>query len=1070
MQPARSKVNSLARRQSAARTHLASAFGSLRGFPVPLPNGDWGWLCIPRDGSAELVPPAWSVSTIGPAPTDAQLREAAKAAVSLPKTFPRVWSDTVGPVDRWEARARAVIGSLRHARESKQLPPRSPPSVDRTARGTSTRSSSAYSAALAWTYAFDPKAAERVSRHAEKLEAVHIAAGQSLSSPHDLARLIQWTELLSAHSPASIDPLLEIWSRPASWHRTLARPTHARLCFDLLPTLASAPAPHRVPILQLLASLSRSQPPVGSLETLTHRLLRLPVAHIQCVRRIVDRFNELSPDPDAVGRLLDGWYGHGAPPAEWLRAMDLYLHNRTCTSAHLAPWIKGYDHYLNEWDYSQRRTFKPERLLDALAALVETSPSQIQTRFGLTAGLLGTVCRFAPDPRTAARCVAALFHAKNDASLGAALARCVWEMARHDPGLFGALGARIAKALESESATHVEPPTELLDQDTLPLGWLGDLVVAGHTKDVLALLRLTSMAVEARLPLTRLLKAADQHLRESAPPLPTECPPSLSDQIKRLSTTDPGALQAAAHELPKAFPPSPEVERELSRIENLITSAPHADREGLTRRRRTLQARLSEGWNITATKQSKVIERVRARAQRVRLAAWCQALRDEHRTWMERSLGASIPQAWLSDALTVRCLRALAALPDEFRTLAGRVLAEAIAGTWAGHLSAPANRRWVEQARQAGIKTDVWLSGIAACEFDHPSLGALTIDIERDPLEVMKIGAWFATCLSPHDMNFFSTVVIAADANKHVLVVRTPRGEPIARRIVAIDRNMRLWAFRLYAHQRDPAIESAVEGHIARLSQRCGIVSGGIADVESLTASEWYDDEDERDQEQFSQLLDEHAESSSLLSALRHACGEATTRQRVLDWIASHGMRDSMASKPDLSRRRSALLRLLEELLRWNELEGINERNIHGLLAVVTSESPPPDAASTHPSEATLLGHVLAKCRTLQIASPELARAFLRTGDPVEAMRVLRRCKGWIAERIETVEATAEAHLALGRPRKAIETLDRAMEQSLSGRDAERLARRREEIRAGIEERRRSRGAATRTRAAREPG
>ena len=227
------------------------------------------------------------------------------------------------------------------------------------------------------------------------------------------------------------------------------------------------------------------------------------------------------------------------------------------------------------------------------------------------------------------------------------------------------------------------------------------------------------------------------------------------------------------------------------------------------------------------------------------------------------------PDAWLADALTARCLRGISEVEAECQRLAGRVLAAHAQGAWRGHLDDPANTRWLERALTAGIDTDRWLRGVEPTVVEHPALGRLVIDLERDPLEILKIGAWFKTCLSPHAMNFYSTIVVAADANKCALVARNARGDAIARRIVALDRDMRLYAFRLYTHHSDAAIARAFDGHIARLARSCGAAMPGLAKVEPLTASAWYDDDSYRAHDTFKRLLEGHETHEAALDALR---------------------------------------------------------------------------------------------------------------------------------------------------------------------------------------------------------
>ena len=401
------------------------------------------------------------------------------------------------------------------------------------------------------------------------------------------------------------------------------------------------------------------------------------------------------------------------------------------------------------------------------------------------------------------------------------------------------------------------------------------------------------------------------------------------------------------------------------------------------------------------------------------------------------------PDAWLADALTARCLRGISEVEAECQRLAGRVLAAHAQGAWRGHLDDPANTRWLERARTAGIDTDRWLRGVEPTVVEHPALGRLVIDLERDPLEILKIGAWFKTCLSPHAMNFYSTIVVAADANKCALVARNARGDAIARRIVALDRDMRLYAFRLYTHHSDAAIAQAFDGHIARLARSCGAAMPGLAKVEPLTASAWYDDDSYRAHDTFKRLLEGHETHEAALDALRRECGDELMRRNAIEWISYFACWNDDADASRSAAEHEKLRGVYAALLGDADLSELTDDNIDDILH-----------ALAHPLHRETRARVLAACRGLELSCPELALAYVQAGDAGEALRVLRRSRGWMAERAVALEALAEVQLSLRRPRKAIETYARALGGYLDNDERARFEARRSEIVAQIESRR----------------
>ncbi len=86
--------------------------------------------------------------------------------------------------------------------------------------------------------------------------------------------------------------------------------------------------------------------------------------------------------------------------------------------------------------------------------------------------------------------------------------------------------------------------------------------------------------------------------------------------------------------------------------------------------------------------------------------------------------------------------------------------------------------------REFQIKDDVW-----------------TVYVSEDPLEILMMGSYFSTCLSPGKGNEFATVANAVEVNKKVLYIRNKNGRVIARKLIALNkRNRLIIGFRTYTH------------------------------------------------------------------------------------------------------------------------------------------------------------------------------------------------------------------------------------------------------------------------------
>lgn len=160
----------------------------------------------------------------------------------------------------------------------------------------------------------------------------------------------------------------------------------------------------------------------------------------------------------------------------------------------------------------------------------------------------------------------------------------------------------------------------------------------------------------------------------------------------------------------------------------------------------------------------------------------------------------------------------------------------------------PANRQFLKAMRETGMDADVWVEGfpayVTAPEIDAK---ALRISVEQNPIEVLKMGVYFDTCLSLDGVNAFSSIANATDLNKRVIYVRNAEGEPLARKLLAISDDWELLGYLVYLAdrlkpQQVKIVVGAINQYALELASRVGIKLSSSGTVSTLVSKSWYDD------------------------------------------------------------------------------------------------------------------------------------------------------------------------------------------------------------------------------------
>jgi hypothetical protein len=231
-------------------------------------------------------------------------------------------------------------------------------------------------------------------------------------------------------------------------------------------------------------------------------------------------------------------------------------------------------------------------------------------------------------------------------------------------------------------------------------------------------------------------------------------------------------------------------------------------------------------------------EQLRAEHRRL-LAAIPSVLLEVLRVRVLERLGAGLPKL---PARGGRCTHALMMQRSvgRHRRSLRRVLRSYAAGDRKYLQRHPVNARWMDEHLSALRKRARWLKGVRLTR--KTKQGRVTLQIERDPLEALRLGTYTGSCLGLGGDFAYSAVAIVLDANKQVVYARR-KGEVIGRQVVALSDARRLVGYEVYG---DCGLEPLFKEYDVALAAALGVPihspEDDDEDVALLLASRWYDD------------------------------------------------------------------------------------------------------------------------------------------------------------------------------------------------------------------------------------
>ena len=152
----------------------------------------------------------------------------------------------------------------------------------------------------------------------------------------------------------------------------------------------------------------------------------------------------------------------------------------------------------------------------------------------------------------------------------------------------------------------------------------------------------------------------------------------------------------------------------------------------------------------------------------------------------------------------------------------------------------PLNQQWLR--RHARADNSVWARG-RDLAVTLPGTGPVRLSIERDPLEVLRLGTYVGSCLGNGGAFVDSAAAVVLDVNKLVVYARNGRGAVIARQLVAFSEDDTLVCFHVYPLASGSAVKAAFAEFDRLLAAALGIPIHGDREYEiaNLVSHDWWD-------------------------------------------------------------------------------------------------------------------------------------------------------------------------------------------------------------------------------------
>ncbi|MBM7116225.1 hypothetical protein [Archangium primigenium] len=247
---------------------------------------------------------------------------------------------------------------------------------------------------------------------------------------------------------------------------------------------------------------------------------------------------------------------------------------------------------------------------------------------------------------------------------------------------------------------------------------------------------------------------------------------------------------------------------------------------------RTARRAWEAGETLSPAQTERALRLARAQLPRLRM----QVLARRVLEFLRGSLAADVGDTRVRHALQMACL------VEGNRRGLRRLLRHYFAGERDFIREHPASRAWF--ARHPRVKPETWLTG-PVVRREVPGWGTVTLELEADALEVLRMGTYVGSCFGLNGLRAESAAAVALDVNKRVLYARDARGSVLARQLLALSREDTLVPFGVYPPSTSPALQALFLDYDLAFAEALGLpLSEGVQEPEVeyvLSSSFWHD-------------------------------------------------------------------------------------------------------------------------------------------------------------------------------------------------------------------------------------